>query len=133
MITEQEARKAAESINSNAYDQSDSGFAEWHRDIVVCAEWIAQELARREAEQVEWAKPFDAEWLESIGFFGAGMNGWSMLLDCKCGSVIELFLNHDNEVSLAQDSDIVALTSLGAITTRGQLLDLLKELKGGAT
>lgn len=90
-------------------------------------------LASDRAEREERARPIDAEWLVSIGFSEAGINGWSMLLQPThdgC-AVCELFLSHDGDIGILQDDDHVVLTSIPTASKRGQLLDLLRVLKGG--
>lgn len=121
MITEAVARAAADCPNSDV-----------KRFVLV--EWAIQEIARREAEQMIRTCPITDESLASHGFSDAGINGHSMLLECKEGSVVEMFIDDHHGVSLAQDeTDLVALTSLGKLRDSGQLLDLLAALKGGAS
>ena len=77
-------------------------------------------LDEDEAERAERAKPIDAEWLESIGF---------RLPHCReepglwFGDVVRY-----NTAFV----ECVVCNARPNITTRGQLLDLLAALKGGA-
>ena len=80
----------------------------------------------------EDAEPITEEWLASIGFTNQTMNGWSKLFDGD-GSICELFVSHEGDVSICQDSDHVTLSMMPRITTRGQLRKLLEALKGGAS
>lgn len=103
-----------------------------NNDAWDAARWLGQRLADGAAERQERAKPITAEWLESIGFSDAEINGWSMPLDCKQGSVVEMFIDDEMGASLGQDEhDVVVLTSCGPLRNRGQLLDLVAALKGG--
>lgn len=122
MISEQEAREAAARLKNGGGD----AFACWEdyqessqkdEDVEVAANWICQELARREAERVERAKPIDAEWCLVNGA-------------CDCGSHMR-FLVNELHLLWHKASEITRLngTNLGAIKTCGQLLDLLAALK----
>ena len=75
-------------------------------------------LKRREAKQAERAKPIDAEWLESIGG------------DVPRGFDVALF--HGGSVGISRISEHWMCHGI-PVTNRGQLLDLLAALKGGAT
>ena len=123
MISEQEAREAAARLKNGGGD----AFACWEdyqessqkdEDVEVAANWICQELARREAERAERAKPIDAEWCLVNGA-------------CDCGSHMR-FLVNELHLLWHKASGITRLngTPLGARKTRGQLLDLLAALKG---
>lgn len=116
MISEQEAREAAARLKNGGGD----AFACWEdyqessqkdEDVEVAANWICQELARREAERAERAKPIDDEW-----FYTVTRGRKDIGPHCR------------------DTGDLVVRESLvKAIKTRGQLLDLLAALKGGET
>lgn len=82
--------------------------------------------------------PIDAAFLESLGFSDAGINGVSILLPpVEDGTAIaELYIGEDGMVSLSQGvpddqhrpSDVVLLTSLPPVRTRGQVRGLLRGL-----
>lgn len=113
MITEEEARAAAKQVPAIALVDMSPPV----REVVM---WATCELARREAERFERAEPIDAEWLESL-------ENWS-----RTGEYISTRIK-GNDVWYHIADACIGLGGLrqGHITTRGQLLDLLKALKGG--
>jgi hypothetical protein len=106
-------------------------------DGCIAAAWayelateVAAELDRREKEAVERNQPIAREWLRSLGFerckddlypYSEGSDNERLLID---GSYLRLW-PFDLECWLIQGCDGFELK------TRGQLLDLLKALKGG--
>ena len=76
------------------------------------------------------SEPITAEWLASVGFGSETLNGWSALLDCESGSVVEMWINHDGEIALGQDDDLIAMTCTPHIRTRGDLRRLWLALTG---
>lgn len=91
-----------------------------HRDedAAACGEWILSRLAADRAECDERARPIDAEWLQSFGCEWA----WS----CSFGLV------HRDGIAI---TDFVGgeWTCHGIkVANRGDVLDLLRALKGGA-
>ena len=93
---------------ANRYDDAASKLA---REVL-------EMLARREAEQSERAKPITAEWLESIGG------------DVPRGFDVALF--HGGSVGISRISEHWMCHGI-PVRNRGQLLDLLAALKGGAS
>lgn len=75
-----------------------------------------ERLAADRADREERARPIDAEWLESIGFASVS---------------IELGVWHEARSGAFSGLWIRAARHLPHITTRGQLLDLLRAMKGG--
>lgn len=124
MITEQEAREAAKAMllrwDDHYRPQSHSEVAE-HR----AATWITEELARREAERVERAKPIDAEWCRTHG--GQGSDD-QMSWQVTGGEWVRvtLYRPHGSFTTFMG-------RKLYDIQTVGDLSDLLAALKGGAT
>ena len=116
MITEQEARDAAKRCEL----QQNKGLQEYYDDELTLYRWAIQELARREAERAERARPIDAEWLLSIGFRDCG--SW-LAMDVGASNLWWTPLRRSFGMNGRHVDDI---------TARGQLLDLLKALKGGA-
>lgn len=126
-ITEQEAREAAKAfeISSVAITEAFAmgcDMVELRRTQFMSertlADFARQELSRRDAEQAEREKPITADWLESIGwqrqttssgnkFMSFGLFHWFKGVVSFCSCKIE------------------------TIATRGQLLDLLRALRGG--
>lgn len=104
MVTEQEAREAA-------------GRMQWLKttqhshDIAVLATFAVQELARRDAEREERAKPIDAEWFHVVTRGNRHILRWN------------------DETG---DVDLRPMTTVRNVKIRGQLLYLLRALKGGA-
>ena len=135
MISEQEAREAAARLKNGGGD----AFACWEdyqessqkdEDVEVAANWICQELARREAERAERAKPIDAEWLESIGAYHewnhGGDAGW-----------YGIEIDDDEWLSVSGATGFTHIVMGDGVKqierrfdTRGQLLDLLAALRG---
>lgn len=113
MITEQEAREAAK--NSSATD-----LAGVSREVIDLLVWAVTELHRREAERAERAKPIDDEWLESIG-------GRLALSREEPGFWFDDVVRYNTAFR-----ECVVCNARPSITTRGQLLDLLNALRGGA-
>jgi hypothetical protein len=118
MITEQEAREAAK-IVLRGWD--DYYRPKTQREVAEhkAATWITEELARREAERAERAKPIDAEWCLSANGEHRDVEWFRWRIGRH---VIDWRFYHVYLDSCLSD----------AITTRGQLLDLLAALKGGA-
>ena len=114
MITEQEAREALQ-IYKDGTTPTVRGFAS-----LVVIDWAVQELSRRDAERAERAKPIDAEWLKSVGAKKRAINRWRLCDQCN------LWLRENCLWTVRVDGYTVV------VTTRGQLLDLLAALKGGA-
>lgn len=122
MITEQEAREAAGEWRPDAMESVARSATMNSRSTMLVA-WAVQELSRREAERAERAKPIDAEWCLANG--AAFDLGWMRFYGSEC------------VVSWCESIVWVASKewklSMRKIKTRGQLLDLLAALKGGAT
>ena len=96
-----------------------------------------------ELSDTEAASPWDGSWLQSIGFGVETINGWSILLPVHPtahpkSAITELWVNHDGNVSLMQGTptepncsdDLIALTSLAPLVTRGDVARLLTVLGG---
>ena len=96
------------------------------RDMTRLAVSTLERLDAEESERAERAKPIDAEWLESIGF---DFNGLRLRRLLSIGHYELSASPHADDMLLMQDDDAIAIPH---ITTRGQLLDLLAALKGGA-
>lgn len=119
MISEQEARSAAEVVRS-ATDHEET---EWRdHNWSILAQYAIQELARREAERAERSKPIDAEWLESVGFYSTTDSG--DIFECQ-DVAGHFYIDSFGVVAWSQE-----VYEIGEFTTRGQLLDLLAALKG---
>ena len=119
MITEQEARDAAARISKEAAKDNLDDLFSGVNDCVLIHRWALQELACRDAERNERAKPIDVEWLLSIGFDDIG--GW-----------VGKFVGGADLWYRKLRGDVgINMHFLPSITTRGQLLDLLAALKGG--
>ena len=129
MISEQEAKEAAARLKNGGGD----AFACWEdyqessqkdEDVEVAANWICQELARRESERVERAKPIDAEWCVANGAVnvdGCNMFRWML-------KVVRVDWDEHNGTTI--DGTDFNWVFLPSIKTRGQLLDLLAALRG---
>lgn len=128
MVTEQEAREAAERLDaeykkirllSEDDDQYRGVSYEIERHEQFLLRFALQELSRRDAERAEREKPITAEWLESLGCEDEGAWLWVKGFNVRVGK---------------RRSDVwCGVQPMSSITTRGQLLDLLAALKGGAT
>ena len=140
MISEQEAREAAARIVaydtgtplSRVYLHVTDPIEAANNDAWDLARQHIKELARREAERVELGKPIDAEWLESIGAYHewnhGGDAGW-----------YGLEIDDDEWLSVSGATGFTRIVMCDGVKqierrfdTRGQLLDLLAALKGGA-
>ena len=108
MIKEQQAREAAERLYKREFVDVCEELTQWNIDAMTCVMWINEELARREAERAERAKPIDDEWFYTVtrGRKDIGPH---------CRDTGDL---------------VIRETIVKAVTTRGQLLDLLNPLKG---
>ena len=150
MITEQEAREAASRVCEMVEDRDAGevgvvtalrvyGTADIEmaarlarRDVDKVVTWMCDELSRRESEKAERAKPIDAEWLSTCKP--------DLLFWQKTSEFIEYEFRHQPQpgalkvvVNANGHVGFVVNKSLAAcLTTRGQLLDLLAALKGGA-
>lgn len=139
MITEQEAREAAK--NSSATD-----LAGVSREVIDLLVWAVTELHRREAERAERAKPIDAKWLKAIGSRCPKSKRWFILFERTYGpsryeTQLRAKMQPDGCYVIvtqgygddADDDDKEDVVSFACdFTTRGQMLDLLAALKGGA-
>lgn len=125
MISEQEARSAAEVVRS-ATDHEET---EWRdHNWSILAQYAIQELARREAERAERSKPIDAEWLNEI--LGSQ---WSFESPTLGGAMVTIWRTKLIKSGwglgiLHRSTETVHCLNA---TTRGQLLDMLAALKGG--
>ena len=90
-------------------------------DEGILVDWAMEELARRDAEQAERERPIDEEWLRSIGGHDIG-GAW--FFRGTAGRVV-----YDGLRWLW----MVGTSVIKICENRGQLLDLLNSLKGGAT
>lgn len=144
-ITEQEAREAVERI-SKAIDDEASGVADGDtamqiygtsdielavecgkRDLRKVVEFARQELARPDAERAERLLPITVEWLESIGFTRYAKQ------DSQGNALLMLEAIYGGGYLSWSGHDGFRLCELHlGFTTRGQVLDLLAALKGGA-
>lgn len=122
MISEQEAREASKRLDDDEVDTIPFRDSKTRLgDLLTLWFWCREEFSRRDAERAEREKPITAEWLESIGFENQTL----------------YFAMHVNNVHVLWHftTSRVRLGGLfiGVYKTRGQLLDLLAALKGGAT
>ena len=140
MITEQEAIEAAKNMPAIALLEMSQPV----RDVMM---WATCELSRREAERAERAKPIDAEWLASIGSRCPKSERWFILLDRTYGPsryetqlrakmqpegcYVIVTQGYGDDADDDDKEDVVSFAC--EFTTRGQLLDLLKALRGGET
>ena len=95
------------------------------QDTDIVSRFVLQELSRRDAERAERALPITAEWCLANG---AAWNNhravaWWRILDNA-----RLEFNAANGVAMIVGD---GWSYFDNITTRGQLLDLLKALRGG--
>ena len=122
MITEQEAREAEKRRLIVSIGNGDDSV-----EAQKLAAIVLEELARREAERIERAKPIDAEWCVANGAVmvdGCSMFRWTL-------KVVRVDWDEHNGTTI--DESDCCWVFLPSIKTRGQLLDLLAALKGGAT
>ena len=118
MSTEQEAREAASRVECVE-------LVDMTEDVRCIVMWATCELTRRDAELAEREKPITAEWCLANG---AAWNNhravaWWRILDNA-----RLEFNAANGVAMIVGD---GWSYFDNITTRGQLLDLLKALRGG--
>ena len=125
----EELRKAAERcLNGGDDNWSVSGdyyMSSQHEvDTELVSKWVLAEITRRDAEQAERELPIDEEWLRSIGFCSGAM-GFLFL-----GAV---FVDPSLRYLPVYVGGLRQSSALDKIKNRGQLLDLLSAMKGGAT
>ena len=137
MITEEQVGKAASRYRRwnngdlpNPYmspyfncDGDDPAYI--NRDRLILADAYIAELARRDAERAERAKPIDAEWLKTLGFYAGHDLAWH-LDRVSCRQYAQHVTDPVESTLLVDDVEVVWHA------TRGQLLDLLAALNGGA-
>ena len=107
---------------------------EHHIDERALARWAVSELARRDAEQAERERPIDEEWLRSkwpvvrndATGFGVNVGIGNVILDRLPNSSGNACVNLSKK-------NVVLDRCCVVLVTRGQLLDLLNALRGGAT
>lgn len=120
-------RTALQTYGSKDIEQALRVAAQELKDIV---RWAEAELSRREAERAERAKLIDAEWLNEI--LGSQ---WSFESPTLGGAMVTIWKTKLIKSGwglgiLHRSTETVHCLNA---TTRGQLLDLLAALKGGAT
>ena len=120
MITDEQARAAAERLVGDEYDNSDGSRRRWRDDRMTCVEWAIQELSRREQHD---DGPITAEWLESIGAYLFGRH-WT--IDVDAGQVALLRTHNSGVWWLTVNHRLMDWHP----TTRHQLLALLAALRG---
>lgn len=120
MITEQGARNAARRCVNYEHATPE----QYYVDERVLYDWAIQELARREAERAERAKPIDAEWCRKHG--GQGSDD-QMSWQVSGGEWVRVTLYQPHG-----SSTTFMGRKLYDIQTVGDLSDLLAALKGGA-
>lgn len=132
MISEQEAKEAAARIVayetgtplSRVYLHAIDPIEAANNDAWDLARLYMRELARRESERVERAKPIDAEWCVANGAVnvdGCNMFRWML-------KVVRVDWDEHNGTTI--DGTDFNWVFLPSIKTRGQLLDLLAALRG---
>ena len=119
-ITEQEAREAAAFI-------ADIGNGANEHAPKLLAALMMNILSRRDAERAEREKPITAEWCLANGATLDGTAGACQFI----AHGIEVEWDARNGVTVRDGERMGDWTFLSSITTRGQLLDLLRALKGG--
>lgn len=127
-----EVRKAADSLLVYNSDES-AGF---YDDIDTVCTWALAELARRDAEAAERARPIDAEWLLSIGpCIRDDSDAFGVRLLPNATAIMERPI-----VSLAvlrEPPSTIVHGRIGdskigvTVANRGELLDMLAALKVG--
>ncbi len=133
MISEADAREAARHLavcreRLSKLDKEDVEFKHVARDMdnhawrLAC--FAVDELARREAEQAERAKPITAELCKALG----------AVVTSPTFAFFRIPDAHNLNVYLDPDDSYVAYSdkSIPGVATMGQLLDMLAALKGGA-
>ena len=118
MSTEQEAREAASRVECVE-------LVDMTEDVRCIVMWATCELTRRDDDRAERGKPITAEWLESIGFYRDTTEGRYFEQQEIAGA---FYLRNNGR--LAWRCEVYELFEA---ETRGQLLDLLRVLRGGAT
>lgn len=119
MITDEQARTAAERLIGDEYDNSDGGHRQWRDDRMTCVDWAIQELSRRKQHD---DGPITAEWLESVGFCRD-------TTESRCfglGDIAGLFYLRRNGVLLWR----CEVYELFETSERRELLALLAALRG---
>ena len=149
-ISEEQAREAARRVKSCRHeddtdpdDPYDDCFPNAHKvygckqieacihvgfDLRTLSDYAMQELTRRDAELAEREKPITAEWCVNNGATLDGTAGACQFI----AHGIEVEWDARNGVTVRDGERMSDWTFLSSITTRGQLLDLLKALRGGA-
>lgn len=142
MITEQEAREAEKKRLIVAIGNGNDSI-----EARLLAAIVLEELDRREAERAERAKPIDAKWLKAIGSRCPKSKRWFILFERTYGpsryeTQLRAKMQPDGCYVIvtqgygddADDDDKEDVVSFACeFTTRGQMLDLLAALKGGAS
>ena len=125
-ISEEQAREAIKDARRGMFYCGPTKYITAAEKVV---DWAKQELSRREAERAERAKPITAEWFGGIGdeqlqmlIQRIGDTEYQFEMACESQPGVDLTVIHKDKLNL---------THLPTITTRGQLLDLLKALRGG--
>ena len=136
-VTEQEAREAS----STHEECSRKFFAgelfgikahdDFSRSGTTLIEFARQELSRRDAERAEREKPITAEWLRSIGAYRESDYGGDE-------GYYTVDIDDDEWLSICEDGYVTTIVIADGrkqlsrkFETRGQILDLLKALRGG--
>ena len=120
MSTEQEAREAASRVECVE-------LVDMTEDVRCIVMWATCELTRRDDDRAERGKPITAEWCLANGATLDGTAGACQFI----AHGIEVEWDARNGVTVRDGERMSDWTFVSSITTRGQLLDLLKALRGG--
>lgn len=111
------------------YRENETG--ELEKDMESAGKWILSRLAADRDDREERARPIDAEWLESIG---ATWFGDYLGFDLPNSARLEVMRDYGAmtvECGL-RPKHIGGWVQINPLRNRGEVLDLLRVLKGGA-
>lgn len=143
IASDEEVRRAAERV-ALAVRHVDEGMSEgesfeivygdqcgqFREDMRSLANGVLAELDRRDQEAAERALPIDEEWLASIGWVFRGVFWYYSLPNKRQLVMSQTFSESDVLIKNVASPQFVGL---GKMQNRGQLIDLLAALKGGAS
>lgn len=139
-ISEKELLDAAQRCFDGGFDTQFATAKDYYKsdlrakDTDAISRFVISELKRRQAERAEREKPIDAEWFRKHG------NEVCSIFVCRDDVEYEIEwaagtpgIGVDLTVYSGPRKCFCHSVNLRHITTRGQLLDLLAALKGGAS
>jgi len=124
-----ELKAAAEIVRQHRYREKYHSADVLLPAMRMLANYMIDKLAADEAERVARAKPINEDWLEQIGVV---VRDDKRAFAVSLGELCNVVVDRESREVCARFKDAFKDHVAMIVATRGQLLNLLKALKGGA-